>query len=98
MVGQKNPLHCQIAAKYVVQNVCESYIKLNSRDTNSNYSLFIQSLSADLETALKAEFDIPKEADCRVWHRYMTHTYELLSTPSQTLQDAGLYNGQVRRQ
>ena len=28
-------------------------------------------------------------------HRYMTNTYELLSNSSQTLQDAGLYNGQV---
>ena len=26
----------------------------------------------------------------------MTSTYELLSDPNQSLQDAGLYNGQVR--
>lgn len=48
-----------------------------------------------LEKALKEEFQIDMNAKCRVWHRFMTHTYELLSTPSQTLQDAGLYNGQV---
>ena len=36
-----------------------------------------------------------KEAECRIWHRYMTHSYELLSSSNQTLQDAGLYSGQV---
>ena len=49
-----------------------------------------------LEKALKEEFSIDLNAECRVWHRFMTHTYELLSNGSQTLQDAGLYNGQVR--
>ena len=37
-----------------------------------------------------------KDVECRVWHRYMTSTYELLSDLNETLQDAGLYNGQVR--
>ena len=51
---------------------------------------------ADLESALKEEFEVSGDAECRVWHRFMTHTYELLSNGSQSLQDAGLYNGQVR--
>ena len=50
----------------------------------------------NLEAALKQEFEIEEDAECRVWHRFMTHTYELLSNRSQTLQDAGLYNGQVK--
>ena len=50
----------------------------------------------NLETALKQEFEVEEDAECRVWHRSMTHTYELLSNPSQTLQDAGLYDGQVK--
>ena len=49
----------------------------------------------DLEAALKEEFEVDSNCECRVWHRFMTHTYELLSNSSQTLQDAGLYNGQV---
>ena len=49
---------------------------------------------ADLEAVIREEFDIEKDAECRIWHRFMTH-YELLSNPSQTLQDAGLYNTQV---
>jgi ubiquitin carboxyl-terminal hydrolase 4/11/15 len=51
---------------------------------------------ANLETALKKEFKVEEDAECRVWHRFMTHTYELLSNCSQTLYDAGLYNGQVK--
>lgn len=50
---------------------------------------------ADLEEQLKEVFSVAKDAECRVWHRYMTNTYELLSNSSQTLQDAGLYNGQT---
>jgi ubiquitin carboxyl-terminal hydrolase 4/11/15 len=49
-----------------------------------------------LEAALKKEFEVEEDAECRVWHRFMTHTYELLSNRSQTLQDVGLYNGQVK--
>ena len=49
----------------------------------------------NLKTALKQEFEVEEDAECRVWHIFMTHTYELLSNRSQTLQDAGLYNGQV---
>ena len=40
-------------------------------------------------------FNVPKETVCRVWHKYMSSTYEELSKPEQTLQDAGLYAGQV---
>jgi hypothetical protein len=50
----------------------------------------------NLEAALRKEFEVEEDAECRVWRRFMTHTYELLSNRSQTLQDAGLYNGQVK--
>ena len=48
-----------------------------------------------MEAVLKKEFNVEKDTECRVWYRFMTHTYELLSNRSQTLQDAGLYDGQV---
>ena len=56
----------------------------------------LHSFPADLEAKLRSVFDVEKDVHCRVWHRYMTSTYELLSDPNQSLQDAGLYNGQVR--
>ena len=49
-----------------------------------------------LEAVLRKEFEVEENVECRVWHRFMTRTYELLSNRSQTLQDAGLYNGQVK--
>ena len=48
-----------------------------------------------LVAVMKEEFNVERDAECRVWHLFMTNTYELLSNCSQTLQDAGFYNGQV---
>ena len=56
----------------------------------------VPSLPADLEAELRSVFSVPQEMECRVWHLYMTNKYELLTTPTLTLKDAGLYNGQVR--
>ena len=50
---------------------------------------------ADLERELRGTFSTPEGRTCQVWHRYMSHTYELLNNSSQSLQDAGLYNQQV---
>lgn len=41
-------------------------------------------------------FEIPNEKEVRLWNRYMSNTYEHLSKLDNTLQDAGLYQGQVR--
>ena len=51
--------------------------------------------TAELEKELRLTFSVEEKTVCRVWHRYMSHTYELLSDSNQTLQDAGLYNMQV---
>ena len=50
---------------------------------------------AQLEAAMRELFNVPKETVCRVWHKYKNSMYEELSMPEQTLQDAGLYAGQV---
>ncbi|XP_043934596.1 ubiquitin carboxyl-terminal hydrolase 4-like [Protopterus annectens] len=44
---------------------------------------------------MRSIFNIPAEKDTRLWNRYMSNTYELLSKPESTVQDAGLYQGQV---
>ena len=51
--------------------------------------------SGDLEAVMRRLYSVPDQTPCRVWHRYMSHTYELLTDPFQTLQAAGLYNMQV---
>lgn len=40
-------------------------------------------------------FSIPDEKETRLWNRYMTNTFEPLNKPDSTIQDAGLYQGQV---
>jgi len=44
---------------------------------------------------MKQTFSIPEEKECRVWHKYMLSTYDLLSKLDESIQDAGLYTNQV---
>ncbi|XP_055881361.1 ubiquitin carboxyl-terminal hydrolase 15-like [Biomphalaria glabrata] len=50
---------------------------------------------ATIEQEMRRIFSIPEDAEVRLWNRYMSNTYELLSKKDVTLQDAGLYQGQV---
>lgn len=40
-------------------------------------------------------FNIPPERETRLWNKYMSNTYEQLNKPDSTVQDAGLFQGQV---
>ena len=44
---------------------------------------------------MRQEFNIADEKEVRLWNRYMTNMYEQLNKKENTLQDAGLYSGQV---
>ena len=52
-------------------------------------------LSGHVMNISKQLYDIPKEKECRLWHKYMLHTYDLLNKLKETIQDAGLYTNQV---
>ena len=41
-------------------------------------------------------FSISEAKETRLWNRYMSNTFEPLNKPESTIQDAGLYQGQVR--
>ena len=47
---------------------------------------------------IRTEFNVPDSAQCRLWQRYMTNTYELLTKTNQTVLEAGLYSEQVRQE
>ena len=82
--------HCKVEI-YLLELKLSQYPYLNSTKPRS----FCRGDTVGyLETVMKEEFNVERDAECRVWHRFMT-TYELLSNHSQTLQEAGLYNGQV---
>ena len=44
---------------------------------------------------MRQEFNIAEEKEVRLWNRYMTNMYEQLNKKENTLQDAGLYSGQI---
>ena len=44
---------------------------------------------------IRTEFNVPDSAQCRLWQRFMTNTYELMTKANKTLSEAGLYSGQV---
>uniref|UniRef100_A0A803SXX1 Ubiquitin carboxyl-terminal hydrolase n=1 Tax=Anolis carolinensis TaxID=28377 RepID=A0A803SXX1_ANOCA len=52
--------------------------------------------SATIEKEMRKQFNIPDGKEIRLWSRYMSNTYEQLSKLDSTIQDAGLYQGQVR--
>ncbi|KAM6387377.1 ubiquitin carboxyl-terminal hydrolase 4 isoform 2-T2 [Pluvialis apricaria] len=50
---------------------------------------------ATIEKEMRKLFNIPAEKETRLWNRYTSNTYEQLSKLDSTVQDAGLYQGQV---
>ena len=46
-------------------------------------------------TAMKEQFDIPEDKETRLWNIYTSNTYEMLSRLDNTIQDAGLFSGQL---
>ncbi|XP_055660405.1 ubiquitin carboxyl-terminal hydrolase 4 isoform X7 [Falco peregrinus] len=50
---------------------------------------------ATIEKEMRKLFNIPAEKETRLWNRYMSNMYEQLSKLDSTVQDAGLYQGQV---
>ena len=55
-------------------------------------------LSDTIEKAMRSLFEIPSQKETRLWNKYMSNTYEQLNKPDSTVQDAGLFQGQVRLQ
>ena len=42
-------------------------------------------------------FSVSSDEEVRVWNKFMTNTYELISKMEQTLQDSGIGSGQVEK-
>uniref|UniRef100_A0A8C4W8D7 Ubiquitin carboxyl-terminal hydrolase n=1 Tax=Gopherus evgoodei TaxID=1825980 RepID=A0A8C4W8D7_9SAUR len=49
-----------------------------------------------IEKEMRQLFNIPSEKETRLWSRYMSNAYEEVNYLDSTVQDAGLYHGQVR--
>ena len=44
---------------------------------------------------MKKVLNIPEDTETGVWGKYLFHSSELTTNLEQTVQDAGLYHGQV---
>ncbi len=60
------------------------------------YVLMICLHTDSIEREMRKLFSIPDETETRLWNKYMSNTFEPLNKPDSTIQDAGLYQGQVR--
>ena len=40
-------------------------------------------------------FDLDSKSETRLWNKYTSSTYEQLTKPDISVQDAGLYSGQI---
>ncbi len=49
----------------------------------------------DIERVARNLFDIEQHRDVRLWNKYLSNTFEHLNKPDDTIQEAGLYEGQV---
>ncbi|KAI1883387.1 hypothetical protein AGOR_G00230910 [Albula goreensis] len=83
--------HCKVEVYLTELKLCE--------DGNMDKVITRRFSKADtidtIEQEMRKLFSIPDEKETRLWNKYMSNTFEPLSKPDSTIQDAGLYQGQV---
>uniref|UniRef100_A0AAY4DXH5 Ubiquitin carboxyl-terminal hydrolase n=1 Tax=Denticeps clupeoides TaxID=299321 RepID=A0AAY4DXH5_9TELE len=85
--------HCKVEVYLLELNLCE-----NDNMDNVVTRHFSKADTIDtIEKEMRTLFNIPKEKETRLWNKYMSNTYEQLSKLDSTVQDAGLFQGQVKR-
>ncbi|XP_004625148.1 ubiquitin carboxyl-terminal hydrolase 4 isoform X2 [Octodon degus] len=83
--------HCKVEVYLLELKLCE-----NSDPTNVLSCHFSKADTiATIEKEMRKLFNIPADRETRLWNKYMSNTYEQLSKLDNTIQDAGLYQGQV---
>uniref|UniRef100_A0A8C1XMW9 Ubiquitin carboxyl-terminal hydrolase 15 n=1 Tax=Cyprinus carpio TaxID=7962 RepID=A0A8C1XMW9_CYPCA len=84
--------HCKVEVYLTELKLCE-----DSNMENVVTRRFSKADTIDsIEQEMRKLFSIPDEKETRLWNRYMSNTFEPLNKPDSTIQDAGLYQGQVR--
>ncbi|XP_061473738.1 ubiquitin carboxyl-terminal hydrolase 4 isoform X2 [Rhineura floridana] len=83
--------HCKVEVYLLELKLCQ-----NSDPANLVSSYFSKADTvATIEKEMRKQFSVPDGKEIRLWSRYMSNTYEQLSKLDSTIQDAGLYLGQV---
>uniref|UniRef100_A0A7N6BV04 Ubiquitin carboxyl-terminal hydrolase n=1 Tax=Anabas testudineus TaxID=64144 RepID=A0A7N6BV04_ANATE len=84
--------HCKVEVYLLELNLCE-----NDNMDNVVTRHFSKADTIDtIEKEMRKLFNIPSEKETRLWNKYMSNTYEQLNKPDSTVQDAGLFQGQVK--
>ncbi|XP_046852979.1 ubiquitin carboxyl-terminal hydrolase 4-like [Xenia sp. Carnegie-2017] len=83
--------HCKVEVYLVELRLCQYKDLEDWKPTSFSRADTI----GHVETTMRKKFDISEDKDTRLWNKYMSNTYELLSRKDQTIQDCGLYNGQL---
>nr|XP_006000772.1 PREDICTED: ubiquitin carboxyl-terminal hydrolase 15 isoform X3 [Latimeria chalumnae] len=83
--------HCKVEVYLTELKLCE-----NGNMNNVIIRRFSKADTIDsIEKEMRKLFTIPDEKETRLWNKYMSNTFEPLNKPDSTIQDAGLYQGQV---
>uniref|UniRef100_A0A671VQI5 Ubiquitin carboxyl-terminal hydrolase n=1 Tax=Sparus aurata TaxID=8175 RepID=A0A671VQI5_SPAAU len=83
--------HCKVEVYLLELNLCE-----NDNMENVVTRHFSKADTIDtIEKEMRTLFNIPSEKETRLWNKYMSNTYEQLNKPDSTVQDAGLFQGQI---
>ncbi|TNN71882.1 Ubiquitin carboxyl-terminal hydrolase 15 [Liparis tanakae] len=84
--------HCKVEVYLTELKLCE--------DSNMDNVITRRFSKADtidmIEKEMRKLFTVPDEKETRLWNRYMSNTFEPLNKPDCTIQDAGLYQGQIK--
>ncbi|XP_014770306.1 ubiquitin carboxyl-terminal hydrolase 15 isoform X1 [Octopus bimaculoides] len=83
--------HCKVEVYLIDLKLCH-----NSDLEDVHTKQFSRAVTIDqIEKEMRKLFNIADDKDTRLWNRYMCNTYEHLSKTDNTIQDAGLYQGQL---
>ncbi|KAL8591401.1 hypothetical protein ACOMHN_022207 [Nucella lapillus] len=83
--------HCKVEVYLMDLKLCD-----NSDINTVVTKPFSRAITVEqLEQQMRGVFHIEEKREVRLWNRYMSNTYEQLNKRDHTLQDAGLYQGQV---
>ncbi|XP_006630766.2 ubiquitin carboxyl-terminal hydrolase 4 [Lepisosteus oculatus] len=83
--------HCKVEVYLLELKLCENSDMDNVITRHFSKADTIETI----EKEMRVLFKIPPEKETRLWNKYMSNTYEQLNKPESTVQDAGLYQGQV---
>ncbi|BFZ09058.1 hypothetical protein BsWGS_12097 [Bradybaena similaris] len=83
--------HCKVEVYLMELKLCEN----SDLTTVITHAFSRSDTIATIEQEMRRLFSIPDEKEVRLWNRYMSNTFEHLNKKDITLQEAGLYQGQV---